>query len=59
MTLIADVLLWIALRIWKTDLAFRQYPFGPPDSGIRYGFAMWAYSMSLEIERRKASKEQP
>lgn len=59
MSLVADVLLWVSLRIWKTDLTFHQYPFGPPDSGIKYGFAMWAYSTSLEITRREAFKDRP
>lgn len=55
MKTLASVLLWVSLRIWKTDIQFRQYPFGPPDRGIKYGFAMWAYSTALAIERRRES----
>lgn len=46
-------LFWIALKIWKCDFRFQQYPFGPPDHGIKYGFAMWAYSTALGVERRR------
>ncbi len=31
----------IALWLWRTDESFRQYPYGPPSYGIRYGLA-WA-----------------
>lgn len=45
----ARILMHIALRIWRTDLTFYQYPFGPPDHGIKYGFAWRAYHWSLGL----------
>jgi hypothetical protein len=43
---LARILMRLALRIWRTNLTFYQYPFGPPDHGIKYGFAWWAYHWS-------------
>lgn len=51
---LARILMHLALRIWRTDLTFHQYPFGPPDHGIKYGFAWWAYHWSRPALSRRS-----
>ena len=49
----------VALRLWRTDWTFHQYPYGPPDRGLRYGLAWrlyhWGISSpdGLRIDRRR------
>ncbi len=40
-----------ALKLWRTDATFFQYPFGPPDHGIRYGLAWRLYHAGLSLKR--------
>lgn len=36
-----------ALKLWRTDLSFRQYPFGPPSRGLRNGLAWVLYHWAI------------
>lgn len=51
---LAQILMRFSLWAWRTDETLYQYPFGPPDHGIRYRLAWWAYHWSrnaLDKER--------
>lgn len=36
---LAELAIRAALKLWRTDLDFSDYPYGPPDHGFRYGLA--------------------
>lgn len=44
---LAELLIGAALKIWRTDKNFREWRYGPPSRGIKYGFAWWAYHWGL------------
>jgi hypothetical protein len=46
-SLLACYLMNFALTLWKTDLNFREWPYGPPDRGIRHGIADKLYRLGL------------
>lgn len=54
MKVAANLLIMLSLKLWATDLSFAQYPFGPPNRGLRNSFAWWAYHTGIELERRAA-----
>jgi hypothetical protein len=37
----------IALWLWRTDMSFYQYPYGPPQHGLRFAIAWRLYHWSL------------
>jgi len=37
----------LALRLWRTDLTFHQYPYGPPQRGLRFGLAWLLYHWGI------------
>lgn len=45
----ARILIGVGLKLWRTDLSFWQYPFGPPNRGIRNGLAWLAYHAGIAI----------
>ncbi|MCZ3377483.1 hypothetical protein JJQ51_16155 [Rhizobium sp. AG207R] len=56
--LIAGICIYTALKLWRTDLSFRQYPYGPPDNWIKHRIAWWLYHAGINLERRAALNEE-
>lgn len=46
---LATILINIGLKLWRTDLSFNQYPFGPPERGLRNRIAWCSYHAGLAL----------
>lgn len=48
-----EMMVSIALRIWKTDMSFYQYPYGPPQRGFLNSLAWELYHLGIRMGNRK------
>jgi hypothetical protein len=38
-----------ARSLWRTDINFREWPYGPPQHGLRYGLAWRLYHTGIRL----------